>query len=311
LTDKIIDVLKTKYGIISTKCEVIERLLFRKSFIVNDVSGNKYIVKAYSTKLNLEKLKCIWNCYKILEDYQVVTNSIIEPTNGNEDLFFTIDGNNYVVFSYIEGKVPSLYDVEEIAIALREYHKVSNQLLQFKMISSTKKDLEESRNELKKFDYNGNELGAKIILLRERIINLIDCFKVNNNVLIHGDVIIENTIKTLNGVRLIDFDSIRYGDPIEDVANLVFSILYFGTNPYKILTDREEYIKKFLNTYFQSSIQDYEIIKIEYFMKVHCIVELARHLENFRFLIRAPGMPPYIELLLEIIQRDDLIRKCF
>ena len=81
--------------------------------------------------------------------------------------------------------------------------------------------------------------------------------------------------------------------------------MYFGSKNFEIQPERARLIEAFINCYFDNTPPDHIKEKLHYYIQVHCVIELIRHAENIRFLVRMPSMKDYLLLLVHIIRSEN------
>ena len=302
---QLIDNLKKYYGLNVISVKAINRLMFRQSFLVNTEDDNRYVVKDYSDSYSLEELSTIWQYYWILHDNGM---NVGRPLRRLDSATFHICLNNryYVVFEYVAGERPNIENIRKIADCLREYHDIASKL-NIDGLESTEKRLEPVKELFSYFHFGSYPLKEEIILCEPNVTRITQIYENNENTIIHGDTILENMVMNDDGICLIDYDTIRIGDRMEDVANTVLSILYNGSSNYAIHPERAMQVYSFIDNYYREK-RSYQIEnRIHYYIQVHCVIELVRFAENIRFLVRMPGMKDYILMLLKVLRSNSLV----
>ena len=303
-TNKIIDSIQQNYAISIINVIVVNRLLFRKSFIVTTDDGQKYIVKDYANLVSELDYICEyqWSLYESGLDIGIPIKNI-----KTKKYYTQLDSRYYVLFKYIEGSHPTHLNTKEIAECLRKYHSVAK-LHSIHNLHSTKHKLYEAYDMFSNFYKSNYTIRNQIIACKDSIEKVIIQYPHDTkcDTIIHGDTIMKNMILTGNRICLIDFDNIRMGQPIEDVANTVLSIICNDSPEFKIYTDRYQNVRNFIDEYYCNN-DKYNIENdILYYMKVHCIIDMARYAKNIEYLIRMPSMQAYLIFLVKIIKAPSL-----
>ena len=296
---ELIGLLNKNYGINIVSVKTIERLMFRQSFLVQTINKNRYVVKSYSCNYSIKELTLIWQYYWKLRNLGVEVGCPIRKINSKE-FHLCIGDKYYVVFEYIEGLRPNTNQGKEIADCLRKYHEVASAGLLPELIS-TKQKIDRVEEQFEFFYYDDYILKQEILSCERNMHEIVASYSGSGLTVIHGDTILENMVWNHNNVCLIDFDNIRCGDAIEDVANTVLSLIYYDSKEFKIHSERAGEVDFFLDCYYRNSYPLDIKEKIHYYMKVHCIVELVRYAENIKYLIRMPTMKEYLLLLIKVI----------
>lgn len=307
---QIIENLKRYYGLEIVEIKIIERLMFRQSFMLLDKDANRYILKGYSDKLELQELNRVWQYYWILKKENVKVGCPLKKRL-SEEFHIHINNRYYVVFEYITGERPCVEQYDEIAKCLRKYHEIAKPNL-ISSCNSTATLLQEAKKQFDLFLNENYSIKPEILLCKEQYMEIIDKYTESIDTIIHGDSILENIISNDGESYLIDFDNLRFGNAMEDVANTVFSLIYYGTEKYNIVPQRLKQASLFVHSYYCDELPVGIERKIFFYMQVHCVIELSKHAKNIRFLIRLPGMKEYLMLLIKVICSSsftDLISK--
>lgn len=293
------------YEIECDNIKIIERLMFRRSYLIykNDVCN--YIVKEYPGNSSIEKLTDILEYYQCLKNRGIKVGCPIYRKDSSEFYVF-LRGRYYVVFEYLQGERPQICQYELIAKCLDLYHRQA-QIETLSFCTTTEEEITIAIKNFKYYETNMYMIKNLILSCKDNFNEIANKFRsnLNNNIIIHGDTIIENMIFNNTEVILIDFDNIRYGTRMEDIANTVISFMYYGTENYQIMPERLHYIRKFINTYYPDENANEE--EILYNMKIHCIIELGKYAENITYLERLPKMKDYLLLLIKIINAKNFL----
>lgn len=296
--------LDKHYGLKVVSFKVINRLMFRQSFLVYASDGNQYVVKDYAETFSLQEMSQIWQYYWVLRKFGIRVGCPLRKIDSDE--FHICLGNRYyVVFEYVEGEQPVIDQEKEIASCLRKYHEVAASDI-FPHLISTGQKLSEGKDLFSHFNQSSYSIKQEILSCKTNLNRIVNEYPKCIQTIIHGDSILENMISHNGEVSLIDFDSMRRGDANEDVANTVLSFMYNGSKKFEIHPERSKQIKAFIDSYYEDMPPTDIEEKLHYYMQVHCVIELFRHAENIRFLVRMPGMKEYLLLLVYVINSRDL-----
>lgn len=301
---QLVESLDKHYGLKAVSINVINRLMFRQSFLICAADGNRYIVKDYADTFSLQELSPIWKYYWKVREFGITVGCPLRNLDSGK-FHICLKNRYYVVFEYVEGNRPLINHYKKIADCLRKYHQVASSDLIPGLVSTGQK-LSEAKDLFSYFNQGSYCIKQEILSCKTSLHKIVDEYSNSSQTIIHGDSILENMILTDREVCLIDFDSIRRGDAIEDVANTVLSFLYYGSKKFKIHPERIEKVKGFIDSYYWN-IPPIDIReKLHYYMQVHCVIDLIRHAENIRYLIRMPGMKDYLLLLTHVICSKNL-----
>ena len=300
---QLVDNLNKYYGIKVTSLQIINRLMFRQSFLITTSDGIQYIVKDYSNACSLDILNQMLNYLYKLKEFGVRVSFPIRKLHSNE-FHFSNNNRYYVVFVYVEGSTCTTRQYKKIASSLKIYHKTASSNL-FPSLISTEKKLQAAKDLFLCFNNDNYSIKQEILSCKTNLFKIVDKYISCSETIIHGDSILENMILSNNNIYLIDFDSMRRGDALEDVANTILSFMYFGSKNFEIQPERAQLIEAFINCYFDNTPPDHIKEKLHYYIQVHCVIELIRHAENIRFLVRMPSMKDYLLLLVHIIRSEN------
>lgn len=301
---QLLESLDKHYEIKVVSVKVINRLMFRQSFLICTADGNQYVVKDYADVFSLQELSQIWKYYWRLREFGITVGCPLRNLDSGE-FHINLKNRHYVVFEYLQGDCPLINDYKEIADCLKRYHQVSTSDL-IPCLGSTQQKLNEAKYLFSYFNQDAYSIKQQILSCKTSLHKIVDEYSSCSQTIIHGDSILENMISTGREVSLIDFDSVRRGDAIEDVANTVLSFLYYGSKTFAIHPERAKQIKAFIDSYY-GNIPTTDIKEeLHYYMKVHCVIDLIRHAENIRYLLRMPGMKHYLLLLIHVICSKNL-----
>ncbi|OBZ14211.1 hypothetical protein A8L34_09630 [Bacillus sp. FJAT-27264] len=304
MKQELLENLHKYYGLKIVDVKVINRLMFRQSFLVYASDGNQYVVKDYADAFSLQEMSPIWQYYWILRKFGIRVGCPLRQLDSDE--FHIYLGNRYyVVFEYVQGDHPVIDQYKDIAICLRKYHEVATSEI-FPNLISTGQKLCEAKELFSHFNQGSYSIKEEILSCKTNLYRIVDEYSNSSQTIIHGDSILENMISNFGEVSLIDFDSMRRGDAIEDVANTVLSFMYHGSKKFEIHPERSKQVKAFIGSYHGDMPSTDIEEKIHYYMQVHCAIDLIRHAENIRFLVRMPGMKDYLLLLVYVIRSKDL-----
>ena len=302
--DEMIESVKINYGLVIVGVEVINRLMFRQSFLLTTNNAIQYIVKDYADIFSLHELSQIWKYYWDLRSFHIRVGCPLKKL-GSSEYHMHLNNRYYVVYEYVTGRCPGTNQFKEIALCLKRYHGIAADSL-LPGLASTEDKLTEARGLLSYFNQGVYSLKEEIISCKTKAYSVIDRYYNSNQTIIHGDSILENIISENGESCLIDFDNIRRGDAAEDLANTILSFLYYGSKEYKIRSGRSSQINALIYNYYGYTVSTDIEEMLHYYMLVHCVIELARHAENIRFLVRMPSMKPYLLLLVRILHSNSL-----
>ncbi|HAU86739.1 MAG TPA: hypothetical protein DCW90_14980 [Lachnospiraceae bacterium] len=298
------DILKESYGIDVVETKTITRLMFRQSYVIKDSRKKQYIVKDYAGTLDLQELNRLWQYYLTLWEAGIQVGRAVRKLNSNEFHFF-FEGRIYVVFEYVNGKRSEVVQYKQVAECLQKYHGVASSMDVLPGLATTRDKLSLARSLFPFFHQSKYSMKNEILECEDDVYRIVDVYAGQDKTILHGDTILENMVSDGEKTVLIDFDSIHYGDVMEDVSNTVLSFLYYGSKTFKMNPERYVLVKKFVEAYYGKNYTEDLEKNIYYYMQVHCVLELLRHAENIRFLIRMPGMKDYLKMLVLIIHSPD------
>ncbi|TKC19107.1 aminoglycoside phosphotransferase family protein [Robertmurraya kyonggiensis] len=285
---------------------VINRLLFRQSFLLNTSNG-QYVLKYYPRNFSIDQIKLINEFSKCLIKRGMNTLSIISLNNGN--LHISIPNGVYVLYDYLPGVKSDISDISDISVILRGFHDISS-LIKEEEINATKETLkiDWAISELDKYlKYTeDDDFITKISNYKYEIINSLNSYKLIDNIIVHGDFTLNNVIKEDKIFKIIDLDTIRLGNRLDDLACLSLSLCYSGNNKIKFNRNYGQ-IAYLLQSYFGDQLINQELVNdIVEAMKLHCSYELIKHAENFHVLKRYTGMLNYLNMLLDVITENEM-----
>jgi thiamine kinase-like enzyme len=210
-------------------CKNIKRLPLSKKNInyFFQINTKKYILRINIDGLNrnnFKKSKTEYNSLKILDKY-------FSSKNYPSVLYFTKKGKHipysYIIIDYLEGRKVKITK-ENTKLIAKELGKLNKIKISFfdklKIKKQNFKDLDSEFN-LKHFSIIDNlpiisnlykKINKKLILKKPKNINQ-DLF------FTHGDLRIENILKNKNKIYFIDFEYLKLGNPLFDIAKLSHS----------------------------------------------------------------------------------------
>ena len=297
-------ILDKYFGLQVEHVKIIQRLMFRQSFLVCTFDNKQYVVKDYADTFSLAELTQIWQYYWHLRESDITVGCPLRRMDSNE-FHINLKNRYYVVFEYLKGKHPDICHYEKIARALLKYHGVAK-ASQLMGLVSTGQKLKEVHTKFKYFYDSDYSIKQNILSCENVLYKIADEYDDCSKAIIHGDSILENMILSDDEVCLIDFDNLHYGDPTEDVANTVLSFLYYGSDVYKIHAERYFQVMEFIKSYYGNALLKSTEKRLHYYMQVHCIIDLIRYAENIRFLVRMPKMEEYLLMLVKVICSKNL-----
>lgn len=152
----------------------------------------------------------------------------------------------YLIITYLEGKEIVL-NKNNITLLAKEVAKFSNLKLDkdyaFLKKSNYNEILKRHKIKEKYVSSYSNKLGGIAIAVRKRIEKLKTKDIIQIYQLMHGDLGEGNTLVYKNQIRFIDFEYLKIGDPVLDIAKLSFNNYKDNFSKYKELFFKE-YIKQ-------------------------------------------------------------------
>ena len=298
--DKVWKVMERFYDIEVKSIAVIHRLLLRQSFLV-DTSLGKIVFKKYSSNYSEDHLKNIWNFTEYLDDCGMKTLEIVCMKDGQR---FYVDNNEYyVAYKYLEGEKSGIEDSYAIGKMLRKFHNKSKEITEYKMPDFyTRHNTKTACNEMKGYElYRNSILGKKITSNMDLFLSILNEYRISDRTIIHGDFTLNNVITENREYYLIDLDTIRIGNYMEDLACFSLSLCYTGNEKLQIVPRYKE-IEQFLEGYFQNAeISSAIIDDLIDNIKFHCTYELAGHAKNYLISKRYTGTEEYLNMLADVV----------
>jgi Ser/Thr protein kinase RdoA (MazF antagonist) len=302
--DKVCRIMHECYGINTESIEIINRLFFRQSYLIDD--GNKrFVFKKYPRNYEETQLNYIWDIALYLSTYGMDTMELVYKKDGSR--FYRDSDDYYVVYKYISGAKAKKEESYEIGRLLKEFHIKCEKIKCEKMQEFTRRlDIVQAGKEIQKFAFYSTEtsLGKKIQENIEIFLNCIQSYSIQDNLIIHGDFTLNNVLRRNYDYCIIDFDTIRLGNAIEDMACFVLSLCYTDSQDLKLYHNYKE-VAYFLKGYYKDKKMPENIIeKLVKSLKVHCTVELAGHASNYMITKRYTGTDAYLNMLADAVITD-------
>lgn len=305
LIKSIISKLQEEYKIVTNEFHQLDRVMYRQNYLVEDNKGNKYYVKYYSQELGVDEVVKITEIYRYLINNGVNTNEVLKNVKTGKYLL-TISNKIYVVFKYINGNEVTKEDMLQVAEALRTFHKIklSNSEL---LLNKSSTRIEKARNIASRLDTPSlKEFSDFISEIRADLDKLIlDAYQINNYI-IHGDFNKHNVIIDNKVTYLIDCDEIRIGNPMEDLASMIYSMLYING---EINYENSKYIVIFLESYFQLELDQRMLDEIETVLKVNSVIYLLDRADTFKYLVRDKSTKRFLNSLITILKEKSIMSK--
>lgn len=136
----------------------------------------------------------------------------------------------FIVLEYIDGKplrmkkrTYSTNQIKQIAFILAELHSKKCNGLPRKNYSY-QHYINESNNYNKSINKYNNKLGKELKDIQNKIKKFLSKKIEHKFGLIHGDVCPQNIIETKEGLKLIDWESLKCSDPAKDIANILIDL---------------------------------------------------------------------------------------
>lgn len=300
--DKIYQILDEYYGISIQKIETINRLFFRKSYLIFD-GADRIVLKKYPPDFSEDLLKNIWMFTSNLNQCGIRTMELLEMKDGS--FIYQEAGSCYVAYKYIDGYRMEPGDSFEIGKALKKFHDISKKIACEKFGNLDRQIcIEQIIDDIRKFSLYREESDVAR-RIDDNIDTFLQCtksYRLSDNILIHGDFTLNNILNCGEEKSIIDLDSVRWGNAIEDMSCFALSLLYFGSKELKLMPRYKE-IADFITGYYQNNntIPKYIINELVENIKVHCVIELAGQAHNFQISRRYPGNESYIDMLANVV----------
>lgn len=298
--DRIWKVMGEFYGLKVNSLDIIQRLLLRQSYLL-DTSLGKIVLKKYSPNYNKYHLGNIWDFIEYLNDSGMKSLEIVYMKNGQR--FYADNNEYYVAYKYLEGNKSEIEDSYAIGKMLREFHDNSRRITKNKMPGfNIRQDIKKACNEIKKYkSYKDCLLAHKITSNMKIFLDILHQYYISDDIIIHGDFTLNNVIKQNNNYYLIDLDTIRVGNFMEDLACFSLSLCYNGNSKLQIKPRYVE-ILQFLQGYFQNmETSDFIIDGLINNMRFHCAYELAGFAKNYMITKRYKGTEEYLNMLVDTV----------
>lgn len=302
--DKVFSIMYEHYGINASKVEIINRLFLRQSFLVYN-QEEKFVFKKYPRTYEEIQLNCIWDFAKYLNDYGMVTMELINKNDGER--FYKNVNEYFVLYKYICGSKAMISNSYEIGKLLKEFHILSKKIkLKVMREFKLKRDATEACANMQKYLlYDSNtSLSKKIADNIDVLLRAIEQYVIKDNIIVHGDFTLNNVINRGTSFCIIDMDTIRLGNAVEDMACFVLSLCYTNERDLKLIPKYKE-IFAFLKGYYgDKKISDSIIDEIVDNIKIHCAYELAGQASNYMIAKRYTGTEAYLNMLADAVISD-------
>lgn len=298
--NNIYKVINEYYGIRAQKIEVINRLFLRQSYMIFDGEG-WIVLKKYPPYFDENLLENIWMFASSLNQEGITTVEAIKMKNNS--FICRDEAACYVAYKYIDGCRMGVNDSFDIGRMLKKFHDASRRITCEKFKNFHRMiHIEKVMEDIQKFSlYQEKAEVAKYIHDNIHVImQCINSYELRDKIIIHGDFTLNNVLNCEKEIGIIDLDSIRVGNAIEDIACFSLSLLYTEGMNLK-LSPRYKEIANFIWGYYQnSSIPENIVDELCENLKMHCIIELAEQAQNFLIARRYPGNEEYIGMLADV-----------
>jgi thiamine kinase-like enzyme len=306
LSDIVLKTLADEYDIQPTRCQETHGIMIKSNYVVTDDKGDIWFVKYYPLAFGESDLARLGQIYCLLEQYSVPTCKVRENIKTRK-LYMRACSGFYLVYNFINADVADSRSVIKITDTLRKLHGISD--ASFKMIlGSTHNRIQFARSVYSKLPYPQYQLfktylGDKV----EEIGRLLNMPVWPCNAVIHGDLNLRNILVKGDEIYFIDLDEIRLGDPIEDLASLIYSLLYRnGVLDFQSSHD----IRSLMSHFFYGMLTPENIDKTEHVLKVNCIVYLMQRADDYVYLIRHKSTRKFMDSLLAILSNNVVAKLC-
>ncbi len=307
LVNSMISKLQEEYNIIADDLQLLERVMYRQNYLVEDNEGNKYYVKYYSQVLGVDEVVKITDTYRYLIDNGVNTSVVLKNVKtGN--YFFIISNRIYVVFRYLEGKEATMESMRQVSKALRTFHDIKlndSKMLFNKSITR----IENARSIASRLDSPSLKKFTDFISeVKDDVEQLISNAYPINDFFIHGDFNKHNVIVNNEVINFIDCDETRIGNPLEDLASMIYSLLYING---EISYENSKYIVDFLESYYESELDQKLIDEIEVVLKVNSVIYLLDRADTYKFLARDKSTKKFLDSSITILKEKSIMNRIF
>ncbi len=252
----IITKLKTDY----IKLKIKEYYNLNANYIYptkNGISNNTYLIKTdnknYILKIyEYSSSKKVNNEIDLLKLLKLKKLNVPHVIGYNGKELIHLDNKPSVLFSYMEGRTidkPNKNNIKQIALFLVKLHSI-NYNKKIDNIYTTKR-----------IEYYLRESGYNSMLKHIDSLNLI----AKANVLIHGDLFMDNVRFNKNGLRVFDFSDFCHGDLYFDIAVIGINWCFLDGSLNKNLLD------KLINTYNSKSSMVISLDVLLEWMRFACL----------------------------------------
>lgn len=294
--------MKQFYGIHIDEIRIINRLFLRQSFLI--YSGEeKIIFKKYPAIYDETQLNNIWNFSSYLGKYGMTSMKLIPQLDGSR--FYKEVNNYYVAYEFIAGEKAEKEASYQIGELLRKFHVLSKQITYRKMKQFEKMRIcEKAYLNLQLFEnfFIDDPLIFKIVSNMDELLTAVSQYTIRDQMIIHGDFTLNNIICKNKEHCIIDFDTIRLGNALEDMVCFILSLCY---STQKSSTPDFERIANFIKGYYKNGRVPKTIVSdLVSTIKVHCAFELSEYAANYLIVKRYPGTDEYLNMLIDAIISD-------
>ena len=299
--DKIYHIMNKYYGISAQKIEIINRLFLRQSFIISDGTG-RIVFKKYPSNFSEDLLKNIWMFITKLNQGGIRTMELLEMKNGS--FIYPDSGSCYVAYKYIDGSKMGVEDSFEAGKLLKKFHDVSKKISYEKFGDFDRKICgEEIIEDIQRYILyrEKSDVAKRICENIDVFVQCIESYELSDNIIIHGDFTLNNVLNCGDEKGIIDLDSVRWGNKIEDMACFALSLLYSDSIDLKLLPRYKEIVDFIMGYYQNNNVSKYIINDLCENIKTHCIIELAGQAKNFLIARRYLGNEAYIGMLADVV----------
>ena len=217
--------------------EIIKNKIINIKKMGNSYSSNVYLV-------TLENSKCIFKVIKTLSKREVESNALIKLNRYINTPLYIDSGIyndiNYVIMEYIEGKNYNDYEANKLTLSnlkdisklLKKFHSIPITTEEDNWISYLVSRLNTAYKVLNEFSFNEFIYNKLMYDLNNYI---------NSNytkAILHMDFRLGNLIFN-NKIYLIDFESVKVGDPVFDFVKIKRLL---SDKQFNILLDNYDYI---------------------------------------------------------------------
>lgn len=192
-----------------------------------------------------------------LEEYKSIVDRNISCFQNPSYMIHVTENEFLILLPWIEGNAVGRNDMSAAAQTIRKVHSIPGD----GAICISKGSIE------KTFEIYRDLIEADYFdILKKYVIDNLDYLNGRNASVIHGDLHMLNMLKTAEGIKFIDIDDCRYGDPYRD--------LIYASNLIKNKEDNVLYYE-FLMSYFNDDIPQ-EFWKIANIYSIYKAMSIMR-----------------------------------